>query len=225
MAALALALIDAVGNIGVIIASQSFAAAEAAKIKVLRGEADALTRATQAASELYNNTYYPVAVNLQRVKAAVDTVPNELLAVPTVSQDVNTVSNDAKAIARLADIMGASRTLVSGLSGFSDVIQAIRNLRVQRPGPTTASDGSNPWRGQPGSEGTPTVGRTIPRTTISNRILKGLDVAVAVFSIGALAATIGFGAWTLQQIEATIREVRTKKREIDNFAQSMRGQW
>ena len=70
------AVLIGLGNIG---ASAGFSVAEKQKLDELNRKAQKLQEDVNTAGDLYDHIYYLVAVNLDRVKKALDKLPSDLL--------------------------------------------------------------------------------------------------------------------------------------------------
>ena len=217
MAGIALPIIGIVGGLGGIAAGAGFGAAEQAKMDELKTESDNLSSAAKAAGDLYDHTYYMVAVNLQHVKQSVDKLPTDFM--DKVQDDINSITKETdgvKAVALMGKIFGYTGAAAGTLSGIIKIVRKIRAKRQanKEPEPTNENDPESPWEDQPGGESTPTPAETLPETTTTNRLLTGLDVAAAVFAIGGLAVTVGLGIWTLEKLNEAIDNVKSKMKDV-----------
>lgn len=228
---IAFSVVNAVVGIGSIGAGLGFGAAENAKMTELNEKAAKLKEDAEAAGDIYDHTYYLVTENLKRVKTAINALPDDFLT--QVDDDINNVVKSASqdALTLLGQILGY---VGGGAATISAIIKTVRAYKAKRaansePEPTIDEDPANPWKGVPvePAEAQPTEAQpaeavdTIGASTLTNRLLLGLDVATTVFALGGLGLTVGLGIWTLDKLDDAIEEVEKKQKEVDEFKAAM----
>ena len=224
MASIALSVTNAIlglANIGIGI---GFSVEEQKKVDELNSKADKLKKDVQKAGDIYDHTYYLVTENLKRVKHAVDALPDDFLdRVETDIQDAIKTTEAEKVISTLGRVLGYTGVGMSSLSAIIKVVRAIKAKRAasREPEPTIDTDEENPWRELPFHPETLPENETLGASKMFNRFTTGLDVANTIFSVGALAVTIGLGVWTIEKLNKAMDAVDDKQNDITKFQKAM----
>ena len=211
--AIGVTVANIITGIGSAAASVGFSLAEKKKLDQLNAEIQELKNYSARVYDLYNNTYYMVAVNLDRVAKAIEDIPNGYIE--TVEVKITRIRPGAqvtKAFKTFADVMNYATKGLKFISRGGRDIQD--NLGFIDP--------ESPWKNLPKAERKRTF-KSVIATKKAHRILTGVEVAGAVFGIFSLAATIGLGVWTLEKLDEAIQDVRMKKAELTNFEKGMKG--
>lgn len=249
----AVGIIAALVGAGNIAAGASFSAAAKDKINELNRKATQLKGDVIAAGNLYDNTYFPVAVSFQRVKKDLDQLPSDLLT--KVSSNIavnNTTPEDVKAIHALFNLLtivpsqsspsahpgGGPIPHTRGGGGgvkpkwrpaqtaedaMSEIGEATSLLRARSESDSVSH--SDSFEDVPLTESLPSSPpevSSLPETTGTSTLSKGITVANAVFGLGSLATIIGLGVWTVEKLESAISDVDTKQKQVTAFLTDMK---
>jgi len=212
------------GNIGTGI---GFTAAEKKKMEDLDTKAKKLEADATTAGTLYDDVFYVVTVNLNRVKKSLDKLPTDMLdnIEVDVSSDLQESSTE-EAIQTVATVLGYSEQSVKVLS---DLIKVVGFLRFKK-----GKDGYIPLEeedefemvpvGADGDKPPPVKVETssLPTSAKLNKLLTGLSIAGLVFGVAGLATTVGLGVWTLEKLDKAISDVNTKQAQVDAFQTAMK---
>lgn len=108
-AAIGLAITNVVVGLGNIGAGIGFTVAEKNKMDELNMKGEKLTKAVQAAGNLYDHIYFPVAENLVRVKNALDKLPSDLLdkLKSEIGTGADSITDSDKALQALVKMLAA----------------------------------------------------------------------------------------------------------------------
>ena len=225
MAAIGLALANVALGLGNIGAGIGFGVAEQDKMDELDKKAKTLRQDVTTASNMYDHIYYMVAVNLDRVKKALDKLPSDFLdkVEKQITNDIST-SNAESAIQTMAKVLG----YVGDAAGLgAGVLQVVRYLRVRKAqGDKPAEDPvQDPFEYVPlDGETPPAVVEPESSFTETPRLTKainGLNIAGIVFGIAGLATTIGLGVWTLEKLDKALDDVANKQKQVTQFQTAM----
>ena len=123
------------GNIG---AGVGFGVAEKEKMNELDSKAKKLKQDVDKASDLYDEVYYRVAVNLDRVKKALDKLPSDFLdkVNEQIAKDTS-ASNAEQAVTTLGKVFGYTKNTLKVASGLLQIVRYCRQSKAEGDEPTT----------------------------------------------------------------------------------------
>lgn len=210
------------GNIG---AGVGFGVAEKGKMNELNSKAKKLKEDVTKASDLYDNVYYRVAVNLDRVKKALDKLPSDFLDMvdEQIAKDTS-ASNAEQAVITLGKVFGYTKNTLKVASGLLQIVRYCRQSKADGDEPTTEPV-PDPFEAVPlNNEEPPVVPEaesSFSSTPTLDKIITGLNIAGIVFGLAGLATTIGLGVWTLDNLDKAIDDVDKKQRQITEYQTAM----
>ena len=224
MASIGLALTNVILGFGNIGAGIGFDVADKKKMDELDEKSQKLKEAVTSASNLYDHVYYLVAVNLDRVKKALDKLPSDML--DKLQQQITSDISDSdaeKAIKTIAKVIGYTVNVAGLGSGILQIVRSVRSRRAENEEPPPANP--DPFEMVPlNSENPPAVPdveSSFSRTPKLDRVINGLNIAGIVFGIAGLATTIGLGVWTLDKLDDAISEVEQKQEQVTAYQKAM----
>ena len=225
MAELGIALGRVLLGFGNIAAGVGFSVAEKDKMNELNSKAKKLKDDVTTASKLYVDVYYLVAVNLDRVKKALDKLPSDFL--DKVDEQIAKDTSDSKAeeaVKTLAKMLGYARNTARVGSGLLQIVRYCRNSKAEGDEPTSEPV-TDPFEAVPlGGEDVPVVSEaesSFSSTPKLDSVITGLNIAGIVFGIAGLATTIGLGVWTLESLNKAIDDVDNKQKQVTQFQTAM----
>lgn len=178
----------------------------------LKKKAEKLHKDVTAAADLYDHVYYVIAVNLDRLRKAVDSLPSKFIE--TVQEDVDPELHRKNSIVVLGAVLGLGGKAFGAFAGANRFMGGLLGL-VQY------------WRSKPSNaptrEGEPPLQEptTVFRTPNFEKLVKGLNVARLVFGLAGLSAIIGIGVWTVDKLERAIADVDAKQKQVSAFQKFM----
>lgn len=125
-------------NIGAVI---GFGVAEQNKIDELNKKADKLKNDLKTSSDLYDHVYFWVAVDLERIKKAIDKLPSDLLV--KLQNEMNDALKDSEgehAVKILGQVIGYTGGTAEVTSGILQIVRYKRNRRAQNEDPPEEPD-------------------------------------------------------------------------------------
>ena len=223
MASAGLALTNVILGLGNIGAGIGFGVAEQNKMDELNDKADKLKKDVQTSSYLYDHIYYLVAVNLKRVKKALDKLPSDL--VEKLQNQIDSDIKDSKAedaIKIVGEVLGYVGNAGGLVSGILQIVRYVRNKKAQNEQPPEEPD---PFEYVPLDGNEPVVPpepeSSFSRTPKLDKAINGLNIAGIVFGLAGLATTIGLGVWTLDKLDDAINDVESKQTQVTAFQTAM----
>lgn len=210
------------GNIG---AGVGFGVAEKEKMNELDSKAKKLKQDVDKASDLYDEVYYRVAVNLDRVKKALDKLPSDFLdkVNEQIARDTS-ASNAEQAVNTLGKVFGYTKNTLKVASGLLQIVRYCRQSKAEGDEPTTEPL-PDPFEPVPlnGEEPpvVPEAESSFSSTPTLDKIITGLNIAGIVFGLAGLATTIGLGVWTLDNLDKAINDVDKKQKQIKQYQKAM----
>lgn len=178
----------------------------------LKKKAEKLHKDVLAVSDLYDNVYYVIAVNLDRLRKAIDSLPNEVLEM--IQGDADPELSSTNSLAVLGVVLGLGGKTFGALAGANRFMGGLQGLvRYWRSRP---SDASTRESEHPLAEPT-----TLSKTPNFERLVNGLNGAQLVFGLAGLSAIIAIGVWTETKLERAIDEVHRKHEDVLAFQKSM----
>lgn len=224
MAGVALALTNVALGLGNIGAGIGFGVAEQNKMDDLNKKADKLSKDVTAAGNMYDHIYYMVAVNLDRVKKALDKLPSDFL--DKVEKDITTGISDTSAesaFKTVAQVMGYAGDAAGLGAGVLQIVRYFRNRKAKGEEPTEPVEDPFEYVPLDGVEPPAVVEpeSSFTETPKLTKAINGLNIAGIVFGIAGLATTIGLGVWTLEKLDDAIDEVNKKQEQVTKFQTAM----
>lgn len=225
MASIALPLANVILGLGNIGAGVGFGVAEQKKMDELTTKSNKLKIDVQTAGNLYDHIYYLVAVNLERVKKALDKFPSDLL--DKLEKQITSGIPETKAQEAVETVGKVMGYLGDGAGLSGGLLQIARYLRTRKaegrepPDPTEEEPfGNVPLDGEE---------PLVPAETESSflltpkfaAVIKGLNIAGTVFGVAGLATTIELGVWTLEKLNKAISDVEKKQKQMTAFQSAM----
>ena len=225
MSGIGLALSNVALGLGNIGAGIGFTVAEQNKMDELNEKADKLRNDVKTAGDMYDHIYYLVAVNLKRVKKALDNLPSDFLDKVTKEITDDTKASDVEiAIKTVAQVLGYVEDVAGLGSGVLQIVRYFRNKKAQGGEPAEPSE-------DPFGEDVPLMGdepsvepeteSSFSRTPKLDKAINGLNIAGIVFGVAGLATTIGLGVWTLDELNKAISDVESKQTQVTKFQTAM----
>ena len=224
MSSIALPLTNVILGLANIGAGIGFSVEENKKMDELNDKSATLKTAVTESGNMYDHIYYFVAVNLDRVKKALDKLPSDFLDKVQAQIISGTSEGDTeKAIQTVAQVLGYTGAALGVTSGIIKLVIKLRQRKAsgqEPPEPTT-----DPFKEVPLEGGEPPVPPE-PESSFSNspkltKFSKGLDIGGVVFGVVGLAATIGLGIWTIEKLNKAISDVEKKQKQVDAFKKAM----
>ena len=221
MSSIALPLTNVILGLANIGAGAGFSVEEKKKMGQLNDKSAKLKTAVTESGNMYDHIYYLVAVNLNRVTKALDKLPDDFL--DKVQDKITPKGDTEKAIQTVAQVLGYT---AAGLGVTSGIIKLVIKLRERKAsGQEPSEPATDPFEEVPLDGAEPPV-QTEPESSFPSSpklttFAKGLDIGGIVFSVAALAATIGLGIWTIEKLNDAISNVEKKQKQVDAFKKAM----
>ena len=225
MAELAFPLANALIGLGNIGAGIGFDVSERKKMDELNTKSNKLKDDVTTASNLYDQVYYVVAVNLDRVTKALDKLPSDMLEKieEQISSDLSESSAE-EAIQTVASVIGYGKHAVKALTNLVKVVVYLREAKSKGEEPPT-EPAEEPFENVPLDNEVPPVvpesESSLPQTPKLDKLMTGLNIAGIVFGVAGLATTIGLGVWTLDKLDKAISDVEKKQTQVDAFQKAL----
>ena len=201
-----------------------FTVEEKRKVDELKTKSAALEAAVIDAGNMYDHIYYPVAVNLGRMKKALDQLPSEFLE-KVQAQVTSGIAKDSvqKALQTISEVLGYVKTGQKVVSNITTIVMVLRQRKASGEEPPESTDDA--FEMVPLGDEKPLV-PTEEESSFSNspkltKFAKGLEIGGIVFAAAGLVATIGLKVWTLEKLNDAISNVEEKQKQVDAFKKAM----
>ena len=209
-----------------------FTVEEKKKVGELKAKSAALEATVIDAGNMYDRIYYPVAVNLARIKKALDKLPSEFLE--KVQAQVTsgiTEDNVKKALQTASVVLGYTKTGQNVVSNITTIVIVLRERKASGEEPPESTDDAfemvplGDEEPVPEPEPEPLVptedNSSFSNSPKLNKFAKGLEIGGIVFGIAGLVVTIGLKVWTLEKLNDAISDVEKKQKQVDAFRKAM----
>lgn len=222
---IALSLTNALVGLGGIAAGVGFSFREKQLMEDLDKKSKKLQASVETASNLYDHTYYLVAVNLDRCSKALDKLPSDF--VKKVQDQIKSDISDQdweKAVKTISYYMGLAGQGVAVIGSILDMVEALRKRKASGKTPTEPPEEGHfddvPLDGEQ-PKVPPETETSFSESSTLSKFTKGVNIAGVVFGVAGLVATIGLGAWTVIKLENAISDVDKKQAQVDKFHKAM----
>lgn len=210
-------------------ASIGFTIRENELMDELKRKTEKLQKDISEAGDLYDNVYYAVAVNLERLRRAFDSLPSDFIE--KAQEDVDPQLKSQNSITVVGLVLGHGARAFGTFAGtnrfMGGLVELVKYLRNKPPGISQGRE-TNIWGDvrmrnlaepeelEPFLEPT-----TVSRTPKFDKIMKGVNIARLVFGVAGLSAIVGIGIWTVDRLEEAIADVDDKQQQVSAFQKAM----
>ena len=224
MSSIALPLSNVILGLANIGAGVGFSVEEKKKMDDLNDKSATLKTDVTESGNMYDHIYYLVAVNLDRVKKALDKLPSDFIDKVQDKITSDTSEGDTeKAIQTVGQVLGYTG---AGLGVSSGIVKLVIKLRQRKAsGKEPSEPSADPFEEVPLDGAEPPVPTesesSFPTSPKLTKFAKGLEIGGIVFGVAGLATTIGLGIWTIEKLNDAISEVEEKQKQVDAFKKAM----